>query len=1252
VQLGSTTPAEFTQEQTLSVSADSTGIIWDAASLSDGTYVMARLETSGGEVRVVTERFSSGGAAIGSPTTWATYGDISSTEPMGLAITAISNGNFVVAWSRPDGIYLRQATPLSEAVGDLVHLADSTMSGEELDLLETSDGTLIVAWSNYARTAIVGQHLGIDLVAHGALLTLVESPAGRSVSNPLLVAHPIHSYGLRWTEGEPYLPGGGTTSEPPDRFGGSTGPEYSFHLQLLDASGTATSAPIGLGANPTGVAPGVAVSPWGDFATAETQWTGGETIISLNLRDAFGQINTTYELSRSRFIGFTSPQITMLPDGGFVVTYGTPYADGPLIQSQQYNTSAIPIGDIKQFNVGDDVGYPPQLRVLPLGEFSYAVAWPHRLLTDTTSSVSSRKARLATTPLEIALPSDVLAAIDASTAIVRIAGIPTSAELTAGSLAADGNWYLPLEQLAGLQLVGDGPWSASLWKIELLDTQSTAVLYSEEAWVTTRGDDIISPLASTFAYYGGEGNDTFVVPFRRDELELIRLDEASLELRETDSELALWQLNGFERVRFSDISLPIEWLLHELEIPDSPTYLTTEDTSLTISPSDGLLGYQVQPFPFRSTAYLIEGAQHGELSLSTSGSFVYTPSENWHGSDTWAFDTRSMIFHGAVEADRNGDYFVADHVAGLPTMDFSALPNDLQDGHAYTVTLDITEFEGDDVAFQFALIGGNSLIAAELGATEITSGTTGTLTFHFVKQPSHAGFTFYSTASSTESIGRLRFTNFIVADTTVGEIIVNSSIPDYWPRHATITTDAIADVPVASIEALVGATHDPIDVIASAELVDRDGSEQLRLELMGLPSGASITDGVHSATSTDAAVPIDITQWNATQLQIELPADFRGTFELTLHATAIELSNSHAATYSQSALIAPEYDDPPVDDPPVDDPPVDAPPVDNPGEGSESGPTFPGILATMFASSGGPSSTEGGMEFLATGYGAGWDFGDLAAMVDGLDYGIFSAIDGIWNAWGQGGSFGANSAASPLNTSPENSANESPSEGAATPGGESPLESGVGEDSGDDGGGDENGPVAVPLIADSASDNGDAMTASESSGIGDLVTSAVDEDERLAAPSGLTPSEESRRSLVDAAMTMPGTIEPHSRDVVAPAVGAAETQTYIVNGNIRVPAIFAADALWREVDDVTHGLETTPVAANVAVGSAVIVASGFSAAQVLWLLRGSVLATKLMSSMPVWIAFDPLPVLDAQTARRGKRKHPLANESLADIASS
>jgi hypothetical protein len=50
---------------------------------------------------------------------------------------------------------------------------------------------------------------------------------------------------------------------------------------------------------------------------------------------------------------------------------------------------------------------------------------------------------------------------------------------------------------------------------------------------------------------------------------------------------------------------------------------------------------------------------------------------------------------------------------------------------------------------------------------------------------------------------------------------------------------------------------------------------------------------------------------------------------------------------------------------------------------------------------------------------------------------------------------------------------------------------------------------------------------------------------------------------------------------------------------------------------------------RVAVGSAAAVSTSVSVGYVVWLLRGGSLFTTFLSSMPAWLAFDPLPILDS-----------------------
>lgn len=99
---------------------------------------------------------------------------------------------------------------------------------------------------------------------------------------------------------------------------------------------------------------------------------------------------------------------------------------------------------------------------------------------------------------------------------------------------------------------------------------------------------------------------------------------------------------------------------------------------------------------------------------------------------------------------------------------------------------------------------------------------------------------------------------------------------------------------------------------------------------------------------------------------------------------------------------------------------------------------------------------------------------------------------------------------------------------------------------------------------------------------------------------------------------------------------------------LTVAPSFDAELLFESIDTLEEGIEEEQAIAEVVVGSAVVLATGFSIAHIAWLLRGSVLLTKLLSSMPIWISFDPLPML-----REVQLDSPssLPSESLADIVS-
>lgn len=115
---------------------------------------------------------------------------------------------------------------------------------------------------------------------------------------------------------------------------------------------------------------------------------------------------------------------------------------------------------------------------------------------------------------------------------------------------------------------------------------------------------------------------------------------------------------------------------------------------------------------------------------------------------------------------------------------------------------------------------------------------------------------------------------------------------------------------------------------------------------------------------------------------------------------------------------------------------------------------------------------------------------------------------------------------------------------------------------------------------------------------------------------------------------------------VAPAVPLFPTEALS-----NAPA-FDSEQLFAEMDDVKQEISTQVHPTTVLVGSAMVVATGFSVAHIAWLLRGSALLAKLMTSMPIWVSFDPLVVLDQvqpTVAPLDPQQATLQNESLLDI---
>jgi hypothetical protein len=79
-------------------------------------------------------------------------------------------------------------------------------------------------------------------------------------------------------------------------------------------------------------------------------------------------------------------------------------------------------------------------------------------------------------------------------------------------------------------------------------------------------------------------------------------------------------------------------------------------------------------------------------------------------------------------------------------------------------------------------------------------------------------------------------------------------------------------------------------------------------------------------------------------------------------------------------------------------------------------------------------------------------------------------------------------------------------------------------------------------------------------------------------------------------------------------------------------SILQNHTMWNQLnsfrDDLNSHRESTTLMENIVVGTTTAVSGGLTVGYVIWLIRGGSLLATMMSVMPTWISFDPLPVMD------------------------
>jgi hypothetical protein len=85
------------------------------------------------------------------------------------------------------------------------------------------------------------------------------------------------------------------------------------------------------------------------------------------------------------------------------------------------------------------------------------------------------------------------------------------------------------------------------------------------------------------------------------------------------------------------------------------------------------------------------------------------------------------------------------------------------------------------------------------------------------------------------------------------------------------------------------------------------------------------------------------------------------------------------------------------------------------------------------------------------------------------------------------------------------------------------------------------------------------------------------------------------------------------------------------------------DDLLRGLDELQRQMAEGSLDQRSVVASSIAVTSGLSIGYVVWLVRGGVLASSMLSALPAWKLIDPLPVLAAAGAVKRHRGPPAAD---------
>lgn len=344
------------------------------AGLGQGGFVVCwqSEEQDGSFGGIYAQRYDAQGAAVGGEFLVNTTTNNGQYDP---AITALSDGGFVVAWESIDqdgsydGVYAQRYDVDGNTVGNEFRVNTTTLNNQKFPALTAlSDGGFVVTWQSDDASpgrdlygfGIFGQRYDVDGNAVGNEFRINTYTTVSQVT-PSVAALTDGGFVVCWESGVEDGSGSGIYAQRYDAAGNASGVEFRINTTVADQQIAPSVAALGDGGfvvswssqNQDGSGYGIYVQRY-DAAGAAA---GNET-----------QVNTTTAGHQE------TSAVTALDDGGFIVTWGSTNVDGTFVYGQRYDATGQAVSSEFLVNTTLDASHQAPA-VASLSDGQLVVAW-------------------------------------------------------------------------------------------------------------------------------------------------------------------------------------------------------------------------------------------------------------------------------------------------------------------------------------------------------------------------------------------------------------------------------------------------------------------------------------------------------------------------------------------------------------------------------------------------------------------------------------------------------------------------------------------------------------------------------------------------------------------------------------------------------------------------------------------------------------------------------------------------------------